>query len=140
MEARVRLVEHGNRWEIPLFGQAVQECVISRSVALRIGMEEAVTVRIWAAFSLVHRGREHRLVPGEPPHEAMAPALGRLFAPVESVAAYKRDGLLLVAFSGGAELRVERGPFEAWDLTGPRGLRLIGMPLGRPLAIWKPKG
>jgi hypothetical protein len=77
------------------------------------------------------------LVPGGPPTE-LGSALIVLRATVTRAAAYK-DGHLAIVFGHGVWIRVPVSQtFEAWNVVGPGGLRVVSLP-GGDLAVWKPE-
>lgn len=134
------LVEAEDAWEIPLGGREVTQCQIDYAVTLVLGDADGsfyVTIEqpFWLAAS--SERDEVMLVP-EGPSEALGPALALLHESVARAVAYK-DGRLEMDFVEGAKLRVPVGEkFEAWNLVGPDGLRLVSLP-GGELAVWKPE-
>jgi hypothetical protein len=69
----------------------------------------------------------------------VATALGLFGAKVLSAVAFKTGSLRLV-FGNGFHLNSRADPdFEAWEVLGPEGRRIIPMP-GGELAIWSGRG
>jgi hypothetical protein len=51
----------------------------------------------------------------------------------------EESGMLSVAFDNGARLRIKPdSSYEAWTVSGPRGMLVVSMPRGE-LAIWDEK-
>ncbi len=134
------LLDAGDHWVLPLDGREVTQCCVDYAVTLVFSAEPDVTfhVALEEPFWLTTGGDggEEMFDPEGPP-AALGPALGVLRQSVERAVAYK-DGRLEVAFADGTQLRVRAGEkFEAWNLVGPAGLRLVSLP-GGDLAVWQP--
>lgn len=133
------LVDAGNHWVLPLAGREVTQCCIDYAVTLVFAEPDATSyLRIGQSFWLLTTsdGNEEMCVPEGPP-PALGPALGVLRQSVNRAVAYK-DGRLELEFGDGARLRVPVDQeFEAWNLVGPAGLRLVSLP-GGDLAVWEP--
>jgi hypothetical protein len=134
------LVEAADRWELPIGGCDVTQCQIDYAFSLVVAAAPAesfyVTIEQPFWFRASSGSDESMLVPEGPP-VALGPALAVLRSSVERAVAYK-DGRLEIQFTGGAEIRVPVGKgFEAWNLTGPGGLRFVSLP-GGELAVWSP--
>ncbi len=129
------LVESADRWLVPMAG-TVTQCRLDYAFSMVIADCPAGTfeVRIEHPFVVVGHGGEVELDPeGEP--QQMAPALRVLRRAVEQAIAFK-DGSLEVTFDDGSVLRVAVDEdYEAWNIVGPNGLRIVSMP-GGELAIW----
>ena len=80
-------------------------------------LEGSLEIRFGAPFTLVSaRGGARRLDPEQT--EGLAPVLGLLRRPLQSVT-ISRDGVLAVEFSDGVVLRAEPHPrHEAWEVQG----------------------
>jgi hypothetical protein len=135
----IRLIEQGNRWEIPLSGVPIGVGIERAQVTLFVGSGRVKDLVI--TFSepglLLRHGKEHAFDPRSPRYEAMAPLVGLLDTTLEVVAASKRDSLLLLTFTDGSELRVERSPegWESWEIHGPKNaFTLIGA-WGEPIVF-----
>lgn len=81
-------------------------------------------------------GRDHAISSGPDPTSGAA-VLGLLHRSVQWMEAFK-DGRLVVTFGGDAVLNADAGTeYEAWELTGPSGVRIVSLPDGA-LAVWSP--
>ena len=132
------LVESADRWLVPMVG-TVTQCRLDYAFSLVIADDSAGSfeVRIEQPFVVAGSDGEVRLDPEGDPQQ-MAPALRVLRRTVEQAIAFK-DGGLELTFDDGAVLRVAAGEdYEAWNIVGPGGLRLVSMP-GGELAIWSPE-
>lgn len=136
----VELVEHEDRWVVPLAGGAVAQCRVDYAFTLIVdGACGSFELRIEQPFEL--RGVDGRpaLLSWEGDPTVLAPALAVLHAEVDVALAFK-DGRLELRFGDGGSLRVPASEeFEAWTLVGPLGLRLVSMP-GGELAVWSSDG
>lgn len=132
------LVETADRWLVPMAGLTVTQCRLDYAFSLVVAGEPASSfeVRIEQPFVVAGHNDELVLDPeGEP--AAMSPALSVLRQDVEQASAFK-DGRLEMTFGDGAVLRVPvSADYEAWNIVGPAGLRIVSLP-GGELAIWSP--
>lgn len=139
MTLATALVEGTDRWELWLRERLVTQCRFDHAFTIILDHPNgALEIRIGEPFTIsTARGDEVTLKPEAEP-AAMGPALVVLRRIVERVLAFK-DGRLELQFGDGGRLRVPAGEeFEAWDLVGPAGLRIVSLPRGE-LAIWKPE-
>jgi hypothetical protein len=98
--------------------------------------EGTTTIRIEGAFVVKGHDGEQQLSPACP--TALGPALAILGQAVTSARAYK-DGCLTVHFADGSSLSVNpEAAYEAWEIAGTGGLRVVCTPGGR-LALWQPE-
>ncbi len=124
-------LEEADHWLLPLQGTLVNRCIVDYAFSLDFQFEsrEALTLKLETPFTLARGKREKRFSPGMYPTE-LGSALGLFRKKVESAVAWK-DGRLDVAFSGGIRLHASPDPqFEAWNLSGPRGLLMVCSPGG----------
>jgi hypothetical protein len=135
---RERLVEHGDHWVVPLQGKTVTRCLVDHAFEIELWERDSTTtIRIEGDFVFKGHGGEHQLSPASP--TALGPALSTLGQAIAAVRAYK-DGCLEVHLADGSTLSVKPdAAYEAWEITGTRGLRVI-CPPGGSLSIWQPKG
>lgn len=134
----LELKEFHDHWVLPLEDQTVVQCRLDYGFVLVLGGPDGYfEIRIGEAFEYSARSGDRASAfnpEGDP--AAMGPALAVLRQSVRRARAFK-DGRLEIEFSNGGELRVPFGEeFEAWDLVGPGGLRLVSLPGGGDLAIW----
>jgi Family of unknown function (DUF6188) len=133
------LVDALDRWLVPMVGLTVTQCRVDYAFTVVVAGEpgEWFEVRIGEPFVVVRRGEEIRLDPEGDPVQ-MAPALAVLRMDVEHTIAFK-DGRLEMVFGGDLALRVAIGEdYEAWNLVGLDGLRIVSLP-GGELAVWSPR-
>jgi hypothetical protein len=134
------LVEAGDHWDLPLNGREVTQFQIDYAVTLVLGDSSgSFYVTIEQPFSMrLSRGAEEVVIVPEAAPAAMGRALALLRETVQRAVAYK-DGRLELDFTGGARVLVPvADKFEAWNIVGPDGLRLVSLP-GGELAVWKPE-
>ncbi|MFE3108887.1 DUF6188 family protein [Kitasatospora indigofera] len=126
--------EHEDRWIMNLRGLAVTEISVGHQLSLRLGSDARVV--LGCPFELtqgVGDDRQHVFL--DPGRQDVAAALGLFEAKVLSAVAFKAGSLRLV-FDNGCHLNSRADPsFEAWEVLGPGGWRVISMPGGQ-LAVW----
>lgn len=132
------LEERRDRWLIAQEGGVVARLTFDYAVSLTVDTNHGpVELRIGGPFVVTSpSGQEHILIPeGEP--ERLGHALTLVRQRVGHISAFK-DGHLEVAFTDGGNLGVpaEEG-LEAWELSGPGGLRVVALP-GGEVAVWSP--
>jgi Family of unknown function (DUF6188) len=133
------LEEHRDRWLVAQTGGDVIRLVFDYAVTLMVDTGSGVIeLRIGGPFVITGpSGHENLLIPeGEP--EQRGPALALARQRVDQILAFK-DGHLEVEFADGTRLGVpsEEG-LEAWELSGPSGLRVLALPGGQ-VAVWLPR-
>ena len=131
-----RLIEHKNYWVIPLQGKRVTRCFLDNVFGIEfVDRDGETTIRIEGTFRLNGIDREYKLSTEQP--ATLGPALSLFHKRVHSSRADK-EGRLYVEFSDGSSLSVEAdAEYEAWEIVGSGGLRIVCAPGGR-LAIWQP--
>ena len=132
-----QLVEHGDHWVVPLQGKTVTRCLVDHAFGIELWEREGTTtIRIEGGFVFQGHGEEHQLSPAHP--TTLGPALSTIGNAVTSARAYK-DGCLKVHFTDGSILSVKPdAAYEAWEIAGTRGLRVVCTP-GGSLSIWQPE-
>ncbi|TDT97321.1 hypothetical protein EDD99_5442 [Streptomyces sp. 846.5] len=117
-----------------LRGLTVVEIGISFQLSLLLDPEARVV--LGCPFALTHYGDDGRQDVSLDPGRQDVTAAIRLFgAKVLSAVAFKTGSMRLV-FDNGWHLNSRADPsFEAWDVLGPGGWRIISMPGGK-LAVW----
>ncbi|MFE0511067.1 DUF6188 family protein [Streptomyces sp. NPDC058964] len=131
-------VEHVDRWNLSLQGMPVTR--ISTEIRLVLSLhsdwEIAVEAPVRLSHGPVHVGPSVLL---NPETESIAPALELLGARVLSAVAFK-SGTLRLVFDTGHHLTCSPDPsFEAWQVMGPAGWRIVSLP-GGGLAVWTDSG
>lgn len=132
-----QLVEHGDHWVVPLQGKTVTRCLVDRAFGLELWERAGITtIRIEGDFVFQGQGAEYQLSPAHP--TALGPVLSTVGKAVTSARAYK-DGCLEVHFADGSNLSVKpEAAYEAWEIAGKGGLRVVCTP-GGSLSIWQPE-
>ncbi len=132
------LVEGADNWELPLEGREVTQCCVDYALTLILGEPDATfSLAIEQRFWFAANDCDAEMFVPESSPAALGPPLAVLHQSVKRAIAYK-DGRLELEFSDGMRLRVPASEkFEAWNLVGPAGLRLVSLPSGG-LAVWQP--
>ncbi|MFI5729649.1 DUF6188 family protein [Kribbella sp. NPDC051587] len=128
-----RLVERGDRWELPMGGRVVEQCLVDHAFSLRC--DEAHLIRIEGPMTYWDsNGWPHQVDPDSEP-VGMGVLLQLLRRTVVSAEA---AGGLQIEFDDQSRLQVEPDDYEAWSYAGPDGMRVVSLP-GGDLAIWQRK-
>jgi len=135
-------------WTAPVVGFEVIEVSFSGQVYVtaygkRADDEEEAprtTLSLGGDFFLVDgSGAQHQLS-AEGPWEALTPLLALRHDHIASAVA-DRSGWLVVRFESGAKLAVgPNGQYENWQLMGPNGILIVGLPSGGEPAVWRASG
>lgn len=136
MNHQIKLQEENDRWLIPMQGYVVTQCRIDYAFGIELWKSDEFwfSIRISGNFICRVNDREYHLSAEHAPTE-ISPALSIIHKPVE-LAIAKKDGLLELAFSPDIQITVLPNPqYEAWELSGPKGLHLICTPGGN-VAVW----
>jgi hypothetical protein len=131
------MIEYGDRWSLSSDDATVTRISLDWGVTLTIGSTEPqIDVRIEQPFELTDpSGTSVRLVP-EGDTLAMSPVLRMSRRTVERMDAFN-DGRLEIAIADGMVVRVESSDaYEAWEISGSGGFRIVSTP-GGGLAVWK---
>ena len=132
-----KMIEQGDRWSLSSDDANVTRISLDWGVTLTIGSTEPqIDVRIEQPFELTDSsGTSVQLVPeGDP--LAMSPVLSISRRTVERMDAFN-DGRLEIAIADGMIVRVESSEiYEAWEISGSGGFRIVSTP-GGGLAVWK---
>lgn len=128
------LAEHEDRWITSLRGLAVTEIGISYQLTLRLDSDARVV--LGCPFTLtqgVDDGRQDVFL--DPGRQDVTAAIGLFGAKVLSAVAFKTGSMRLV-FDNGWHLNSRADPsFEAREVLGQGGWRIVSMPGGK-LAVW----
>jgi hypothetical protein len=117
---------------IPLAGKTVSRCVIDSAFTMEFG--EGELLRIEGGFILQSTARRHALSAERA--EELGPALVVVGKTI-SWSSASEGGELDVHFVDGTNLRVSPdSQYEAWEVVGKGGFRVVCMP-GGELAIWR---
>lgn len=127
----------GDAWRLPIEHRDVSRCVVDHAFALEFhdGAQRTV-VRVEGGFTIVEPGHAYRLTPSEP--RSLGPAMALVGQVVRSALA-SPNGTLEIAFEDGRLMSVEPDTrYEAWELFGPGGMRVVCAP-GGTISVWQPK-
>jgi len=131
-----QLVEYGDHWVVPLHGKTVTRCFVDSAFGIELwDGDSTTTIRLEGPFIYREHGTEQLLSPEHP--AALGPVLATVGKTVTAVHAGK-DGCLAVHFADGSNLSIEPdATYEAWEIVGSAGLRVLCAPGGR-LSLWQP--
>jgi hypothetical protein len=132
-------VSEGGRIQLPLTDCMVNRCCVDWAITLEMQKPGGghFELRIGGVFAFTAPGGTETLLRPEEDPVSLGPVLTCTRTVVESATAVE-DGHLEVSFVDGSSLRVTPSPaYEAWELAGPRGSKIVCMP-GGELAIWQP--
>jgi hypothetical protein len=133
----IRLIEDNGRWQLPLDTCPVTQCCIDYGITLRLDHPAGhFELRIEQALDFVGAdGAALTLDPEEDP-TGLGPLLACTRTTVTAATAF-HDGRLEMSFADGSRLSVSAsGDYEAWELAGPLGLRMVSTP-GGILTVWQ---
>ena len=134
MNDRLEPVESDDGWILPVAGQQVTRCTVDYA-ALGLLLINGVNLNIEGELTYRGPAGVEYTVDIEAEPASAAPLLSLLRKNVRAGKAFK-DGRLEVHFEGGESIHVPADQkFEAWEVIGPRGFRIVSMP-GGELAIW----
>ncbi|MFB7381918.1 DUF6188 family protein [Kitasatospora purpeofusca] len=128
------LTEHDDRWIMNLRGQDVTRISIDHQLTLLL--DSGARITLGCPFELTQgANRTDEPVVLDPGIQDVAAALGLFGAEVLSAVAFKTGSMRLV-FDNGCHLNSRAHPdYEAWEVVGPEGWRIISRPSGG-LAVW----
>lgn len=133
----MHLTEADGRWLLPLGNCAVTQCCVDYGVTLRLDHPAGpFELRIEQAVDFVGAdGAALTLEPEEDP-TGLGPLLACTRTAVTVATAF-HDGRLEMSFADGSRLSVSASSdYEAWELAGPGGLRMVSTP-GGDLSVWQ---
>jgi hypothetical protein len=133
----MELVETAEHWDVPVSDSEVTRVSFDWAVSLLIGSGEATfEVRIEGEILLEDADEAGLTIDPEGDPQQLAPVLSLLRQPVDHVCALK-NGELRIGLSSGTTLRVAASDeFEPWEISGPRGMRIVSVPGGN-VAVWR---
>jgi hypothetical protein len=122
-------------WRLPLEQRVVSRCILDYAFVLEFHeAEEKAILRIEGMFLISSNGSSHKLTAVMP--AGLGPAL-ELFGQTVRLAAASQEGQLKIVFEDGRILSVEPDDrYEAWEMSGPRGMRVVCAPGGR-ISVWQ---
>ena len=134
------LVEAADHWVLPLEGREVTQCRVDLAMTFLLGdSDDPCYLTIEQLFRLRMPGKLELVIVLDGPAEALGPALALLRRSVSQAIAHK-NGDLEIEFADGIGLFVPAtARFEAWNLVGPEGMRIVSLP-GGELAVWAAEG
>lgn len=93
-------------------------------------------IQIGSSFFLDTSGQSYAISPSLELSKVAVDGLGSLLNQTLTSAVAEKSGVLIIAFANGSRLRVEPDEsYEAWTISGPRGVKVVCMP-GGELAVW----
>jgi hypothetical protein len=124
------MTQQFDEWTIDLEGCRLAEIAFDGAVTLRMSDDdEEIVLRIEQPFVLASSLERHSLSP-----EGNSIELGNLLTLLHEgvvAATASKAGRLTLQFEGDASLEVDAShDFEAWELSGRHGLRVVSMPGG----------
>ncbi|MCD9872100.1 DUF6188 family protein [Streptomyces guryensis] len=133
----MELIEIADYWDLPVEGSEVTRVSFDWAVSLLIGSPESTfEVRIEDGIRLDTPEHGSLTIDPEGDPQQLAAALVLLRQPVAYVRALK-NGELNIGLDNGSTLRVSASDeYEPWEITEPRGTRIVSTP-GGSLAIWR---
>lgn len=133
------LVEAQDHWILPLQSRRVTQCRVDCALTFLLGdSDDPSYLAVEQPFRLRAVGKPEVVLAPEGPSEALGPALAVLRSSVTRAIAFK-NGDLEIEFDGCIALFVPASAnFEAWNLVGPVGVRIVSLP-GGELAVWRPE-
>jgi len=137
---RMELIEGDNGWVLPIAGTVISQCRVDYAFTLILdGEDGSFEIRIEQPFTLAAADGDAQLsVDPAAGAAAMAPAITVVHHVIDSAVAFNL-GDLTVTLADRRTLRVSRSDqYEAWQLVGPLGLRVVSAP-GGELSIWHPR-
>lgn len=134
------LRDEGDRWSLDLVQGEITQCTFGHQFGIAIYTPRFylnVEIESVAVIRLPGSGHSVEVDPRTKDPMAMAPALKLLHVSADRLEA-SRNGRLTVALGEGGLVEVAPDDdYEAWNVTGPEGLRLVSMP-GGEVAVWAP--
>jgi Family of unknown function (DUF6188) len=131
-------------WSAPVSGFAITDVRFSGQVHITAYGSRAegekgsprTTITLGGDFILLDRfGAEHRL-DAEDPWDTLTPLFTLRHDRIASAIADRR-GWLIVEFESAARLAIgPNGNYENWQLMGPNGILIVGLPGGGEPAVW----
>ncbi len=131
----LRLVKRKDYWDIELDGWRFEQCVVDYAFGLSISNQvETIQIRLNREFSMTRDNARYDFNPVTHP-EQLGPALSLLHLPVQKIRVWKNGYLLIVFPTARLEIQSDQD-FEAWELSGPKGMLIVSLP-GNEVAIWQ---
>jgi hypothetical protein len=133
----IRLSETNGRWELPLDSCAVTQCCVAYGVTLRFDHPAGhFELRIEQGLDFVAAGGAALRLDSEEDPTGLGPLLACTRTTVTAATAF-HDGRLEMSFADGSRFSVSASDdYEAWELAGPSGLRMVSTP-GVDLTVWQ---
>jgi hypothetical protein len=133
------LVEAADHWILPLQSRQVTQCRVDFALTFLLGdSDDPSYLTVEQPFRLRLLGKPEVVLVPDGPGEALGPALAVLRSSVARAIAFK-NGDLEIEFDEGIGFFVPASAkFEAWNLVGPAGMRIVSLP-GGELAVWGPE-
>jgi Family of unknown function (DUF6188) len=133
----IHLTETDGRWPLPLGNCAVTQCCVDYGVTLRFDHPAGpFELRIEQSLDFVAADGTTYAVDPEDDPTGVGPLLACTRSTVTRATAF-RDGRFAIEFADDSRLSVSASDdYEAWELAGPSGLRMVSTP-GGDLTVWQ---
>lgn len=130
-----RLIKRSDGWEVDLAGLAVTDTSIDRAFVIVLwDGDDQWEARIEGAFAWTADGRPP--VRYEPDTGLEVGAVPQVVGSVVSHLWVTASGELQIQFEDGSRIEVDVDDrYEAWQITGPDRILIVGMPGGQ-VAVW----
>jgi hypothetical protein len=144
----MELAEEPAGWTVPISGFAVYQIEFGGRVAVcasgrREGEERSgplVDLIFNGHFTLRDSSTRTDELDAEGPWDLLTPLFALRHCRISS-GIVTRDGSISVEFEEGFTLTASSGgPYENWEVVGPRGLKIVGLPGGGEPAIFGGRG
>jgi hypothetical protein len=130
-------VEEADKWLLPMSGQQVTRCCADYA-AVTFLLLNGVQIDIESPFILTEPGGHEYSLNPDGDAVSLAPILAARRQAVQDGTAFK-NGRLLIHMKNGGRISVPADEnYEAWTVSGPRGLRIVSTP-GGDLSVWMPR-
>lgn len=121
--------------ELRIAGQRVSGAIVGFTVAFRLGSDSDFEVQIEGGIELRAENGD-ALGASSEKYDEIRPEIESLIGSTIISATADDSGLLSIEFDSKVQLRVPAdGHYEAWNVVGPGGYRIVCLP-GGELAIW----
>lgn len=130
------LAEFPDRWVLPYRGLTISQITVDYQLTFLLDGKATITVENDAMLAdRPGRAPEARTLELHPERQDVGSALTLFGTTVNSAVAFKTGTLRLVLDH--FQLTVRADPdYEAWNVVGPGGMRIVCMPGGQ-LAVWR---
>ncbi|GAB2454800.1 hypothetical protein GCM10027187_23770 [Streptosporangium sandarakinum] len=119
--------------DLKLQSQSVVRICFDNALTIITDEDFEIRIEVESLIRIVNNGQV-KFYPGHP--ENAASYLVQLLGKKISISESTEGGNLIVKFDGGLDLTVDfDAKYEAWEISGPKGWRVVCMP-GGGIAVW----